>query len=328
MAYDDRDYFRPRARLDLGGPFGPVGKGLLIAFAAAYLSALILADTMNFAMPDFWAAVAAGESGPSLARTLFVLTPQDTSPWLEGFTGGYWKLLTHWVVSASIISAALYCLFIYLIARRVEGVFGSRRLLVMFVASCVTAGVLASLVDPLIAWRAEHVVIMGPAPGIMMLFATLIWLAPDQRSIFGWPLRNVVIGVLAFIVLFGLFRPLFTADPVVLSPTHVLWGPLFAWGWMRYLQARGGIPTLAAPAAVEEWQKPDYQAETRPDKKELKRQQQAEKERRAAQADRERLDSMLDKVSREGLASLTRAERKFLDTQSAKRKNRHNERQP
>jgi membrane associated rhomboid family serine protease len=329
MAYDDRDYFRPRPRVDFGGPFGPAGKGLLIAFAAAYLSALILADTVNFAMPDFWNAVSEGESGPSLARMLFVLTPQDTSPWLEGFTAGFWKLLTHWVVPANVISAALYCLFIYLIARRTESVFGTRRFLTMFVACCVTAGLLASLVDPLIAWRAEHVVIMGPAPGIMMLFATLIWLAPQQRSIFGWPLRNVVIGVLAFVVLFGLVRPLFTGDSVVLSPTHVLWGPLFAWGWMRVLQARGRIPHLEAPSAAEPWASPDYAKEdTGPTKAELKRQQKAAQERQAVQAEKERLDNILDKVGKEGLASLTRAERKFLDSQSAKQKNRHKERQP
>jgi membrane associated rhomboid family serine protease len=320
MAYDDRDYFRPKTRFDFGGPLGPVTKGMLIAFASAWLISLLWADTLSLIHPEYWQRVDAGEAQQVWAFRVFILTAGDIAPWAQNFSPGYWKLLIHWILPSSIISALISCVFIYLLGRRTEHAFGSGHFLLIFALSCVFGGAMAGIIDPLLMPGRERIVISGPSPGVLMLFTTLIWLAPGQRSIFGWPLRNVIIGVLAIVIAFNFLMPLFSSNPVTLSPTHLLWGPLFAWGYMSWLKSKDAVPSLASmESSTEPWAQGGFSTkEDRPSKAEIKGQKLLEKKRQEALAEKQRLDDILDKVARDGIGSLSRAEKKFLDRQSSK----------
>lgn len=322
MGYEDRDYFQSRPKFELSPSVHPATKGMIIAFIAAYLIALIAGDNTEFTSPDFFAASA--EGGPRLVRLAVVLTSNNVAIWAPGFDPGQWKLLTHWLVAPGLLAAVIDVLCVYLAGRMVEELFGTRRFTLLFIAACVLAGLLAGLVDPLLMGQSRVSVIMGPAAGAFAAFTTLAWIAPNQRSMLGFRMRPMVLTIVGIVCGLNLVMGLLDKDPFVRSPTQLLFGVALSAAYMTFLKSRGKLPGLA-PGSYQDGREgaesDPVAASLAQAGKEIERERaERERERAARNADQQKLDAILAKISTQGIGSLSRGEKSFLDSQARKRK--------
>jgi membrane associated rhomboid family serine protease len=266
---------------------------------------------------------ASAEGGPRLVRLAVVLTSDNVAIWAPGFDPGQWKLLTHWLVAPGLLAAVLDVLCVYFAGRMVEELFGTRRFTLLFIAACVLAGLLAGLVDPLLMGQSRSV-IMGPAAGAFAAFTTLAWIAPNQRSMLGFRMRPMVLTIVGVVCGLNLVMGLLDKDPFVRSPTQLLFGVALSAGYMTYLKARGKLPGLA-PGSYQDGREgaesDPVAASLAQARKEIEQAQiERERERAARDADQQKLDAILAKISTQGIGSLSRGEKSFLDSQSRKRK--------
>ncbi|MBX3458953.1 MAG: rhomboid family intramembrane serine protease [Planctomycetes bacterium] len=339
MGYEDRDYFRPKPKFELSSAVSRGTLALIIVVAAGYISGLVIADTLSFAgsfasqgVRDFWAAAATEGRQAWWARQIFVLTASDIALWQQGAQFGGWKVLTSWMVAPGLISAVLDAIFIYFAGKALEEPLGTRRFLLLFVGACVVGNLLAAPADALLQFSRTQVVIMGCGPGIVACFTGLLWILPDQRSLGGWPLRRVIGVVIGVLLAINVAVALFSPGEIGLSATHLIWGAAFGALFMQVLRNAGKLPKVAAAASNEPWSNPGYlnsysdedprAARLRErERKEAAKREAEEAKRRAAQAaEQAQLDAILEKISRTGITSLTRAEKKFLDDQSKRKK--------
>jgi membrane associated rhomboid family serine protease len=330
MGYEDRDYFRAKPSFGLSAATGPATKALIIAVVSGYLIGLLVGNTTAFNDPGFWDAAGQPGTQQAAARAIFVLTASDIAPWAAGYSPGYWKLLTGWLVAPTLIGAVIDALLVYFAGRYVEEILGWKRFVSLFIAACVAAGLLAGIVDPLLMGSREQIVIMGSSPGIFACFVSMIWIAPEQRSIFGWPLKKVVLILLAVVVLLNFLFPLLGGAQFALSPTYLMWGIAAGALYMSYLKSINRLPAQAPARPEAQWGEaglmvvdddPASAKERERQRRDAERIQREEQKRlEEEQARREQLDAILDKISREGIDRLSRAERKFLDSQSKRSK--------
>lgn len=329
MGYEDRDYFQSKPKFEFSAGLLNGTKGLMIAVIAGFVAALVISDSLNYADPEFWSAVGAGSDKQLLGLRLFVLTPDSIIPVRSEFHPGYWKLLTHWLVAPTLFAALLNVIFVYFVGRLVEQLFGTKRYLILFIAACVGSGLLASVTDPWLV-GAKYSVIMGPGGGIFACFITPVWIAPNQKSFFGWKLRSVILGMVIFMAGLSLLMGMVGSGPAVLSPTQLIWGAAIGAGYMFYLAKRGRVPSVDGTRMeedVEPWQKQGYLADRDgkafDERKFLATAEQQRKSEDKAleqkKADQQKLDAILEKISASGIGSLSRAEKKFLDAQSKKK---------
>ena len=332
MGYEDRDYFQSKPKFEFSSGLHAGTKGLIIALIVCYIGGLIAADNTEFTALSFWDAVGFGVEQQRFAYQVFVLIPQNIIP-VDGFDPGYWKLLTHWLVGATLISAIIEVIFVYFVGKMIEQLFGTRRFLTLFIGGCVFAGLMASLADPWIV-RGRVSVIMGATGGLIAGYMTVLWIAPNQKSIFGWKMKNVVLGIVGIISLISVLMGVFGGNEVAtLSPTQPIWGAAFGAIYMTIAKARGRVPSVTGgfqqqDEHLEEWQKPGYMHDYKEkDFDEKKFSAVADKQRddelKAAKqrhGDKEKLDAILEKISQNGITSLSRKEKKFLDEQSKKGK--------
>lgn len=329
MGFEDRDYFRARPRFGTTGSLGPAGKGMIIAIVAGYLIGLVVADAISFTDAAFWEAVSNPDGRQRLGHALFVLTARDIAPWQAGYSPGYWKLLTAWLVAPGVIAAAVSAILVYFASTALEEALGWKRFLLLLIGACVCASLLAGLIDPLILPGREQIVIMGSSPGIIACFVAMLWVTPDRPSIFGWRLRRVMGGVLAVVAAFSFLAPVIGGDAYTQSPTQLLWGIAAGAMFMNYLKSTGSLPTAAATARRKSWQSgydevAGEDAEERKarerERKALEKMQREAQERHAAEEARKaRLDAILDKININGMGSLTRAEKRFLEDESKRK---------
>lgn len=331
MGYEDRDYFQSKPKFEFSAGLHKGTKGMMIALVAAFIAAIVVSDFFAFTSPEFWASVAAGNEKAVLGYRLFVLAPQNVVPVGGSFAPGHWKLLTHWLVAPGIVTAILDVMMVYFVGRMLEQLLGTRRFLMLLIGACVLSGLLAALVDGWLVGE-KISVIMGPGGGIVACFMAPVWIAPRQKSIFGWPVRNVVLGLVAVFTVVALLYGLFGEGPAVGSPTQLIWGAAIGAGYMLWLKKRGRLPSLAGgfqqDQNLQPWEKPgylnSYEEKSFDERKFLatadKQRKEEEKAQEQRQKDKARLDEILEKISRQGINSLSRAERKFLDDQSNKRK--------
>jgi len=328
MGYEDRDYFQSKPKFEFASGVHNGTKGLMIAVIAAYVVALILSDSLEYAQPEFWSNLGAGNPKARLGYMLFVLEPANVLP-VAGFEPGYWKLLTHWLVAPGIITLIVDVLMIYFVGRMLEKLLGTRRFLALFICACVASGLLASLAD---AWLVgeKHAVIMGPGGGVLACLLAPAWIAPRQKSLLGWPLRTVVLGFVAVFAAISLLYGVLGAPPAVQSPTQIIWGAAIGAAYMAWLKRRGRLPAVDGTQmqSGEAWERDSYltTADGKPfdERKFLaaaeKQREEETREARRREEDKQRLDSLLAKISERGIDSLSRSEKKFLDEQSKKPK--------
>ncbi len=339
MGYEDRDYFRAKPRFELSRAVGAGTLGLIITVVAGFISGLVVSDTIQYAgalkstgVAEFWAAATVEGRQAWWARKLFVLTASDISPWVQGYSPGYWKVATSWLVAPGIFSAVLDTIFVYFAGKSLEEPLGRRRFLLLFIGACVAANLMAGFSDALVQPGRQQVVIMGCGPGVVACFVGLLWIVPDQRSIGGWPLKRVMAVVIGALLVINVMMALFAAGEIGLSPTQLLWGAAFGAVFMQALKNKGALPSVGVEAADESWSKRGYmhsydeddpasaKQRERDSKTAEKLEREAAKRAEAAAAEKARLDATLAKISASGINSLTRAEKKFLDSQSKRKK--------
>ena len=330
MGYEDRDYFQSKPKFEFSSGLHAGTKGLMIALIAGYIAALVISDSLEYAGQQFWMDIATGNEKANLGYQIFVLVPWNVIPVRDSFEAGYWKLLTHWLVAPGLITAIIDVVFVYMLGRMLEQLFGTKRYLALFIGACVLSGLLASLVD---AWIVgdKISVIMGPSGGLIACLMAPVWIAPNQKSILGWPLRNVTLAAVAVFAAIALLMGIFGGGPAVNSPTQLIWGAAIGAGYMLWLKKRGRVPSVAGGVQgehnVQPWEKPgylnDYSEKPFDERKFLAA---ADKQRREEDqaliqrlADKDKLDKILEKISAKGIDSLSRSERKFLDSQSKKK---------
>ena len=330
MGYEDRDYFQSKPKFEFSSGLHKGTKGLMIALVAAFIASIVVSDSFEYAGKEFWAKVALGNEKARLGYQLFVLAPQNVIPVRGDFDPGHWKLLTHWLVAPGIISVILDVLFVYFAGRMLEQLFGTQRFLLLLIGACVFSGLLAALVDGWLVGE-KISVIMGPTGGVIACFMAPVWIAPRQKSIFNWPLRNVALGLVALFAGVSLMMGIFGEGPAVLSPTQLIWGAAIGAGHMMWLKKRGRVPSIAGGFQQEDnlqpWEKPgylnSYEEKSFDERKFLatadKQRREEEKAVEQRQKDKAKLDEILEKISQKGIDSLSRAERKFLDEQSKKK---------
>jgi membrane associated rhomboid family serine protease len=325
MGYEDRDYIREKPRF---APAPKPGKGvvaLLVLTIFCYLVMLVLGNATAASDKEFWAADATANA--NVARHLFIFTPLDLALWHEASTAGIWKIATHWLAASGLFAAVILALFTWLTGRYVEEAMGTRRFFVFFVGSAVVSGLLAALTElPLLYLGTPRLtLVMGTSGAIAACFTSMIWLKPDARWFFGWPIKTVVIVLLSIGFVLGLLN-LFNKNPIVPSFTQVLWGAAVGALWMLALKRMGRLPKPVSAKTAEPWSEAgylnDYRDEEADPKAEAKRKKgeaQLAKLRNAAIAEQQKLDALLEKISKTGINSLSRAEKKFLDEQSKKK---------
>jgi len=325
MGYEDRDYFQSKPKFELSPGVNPATKGLLTVLASLFVGALIVANSMDFASAEF---LGGGTSSAGWVARIFVLTSADVAPWASGFSPGHWKLATHWLLSANILTLVFDCLGVFLVGRMVEEMFGTRRYILLLAGACALSGLLAGMLDPLLV-PGRTSVILGPGGGLIAMMVSVAWIAPHQRTIMGWQLRPVVLGLAAIFAGLALLQGVFSGGAVTHSPSQMLFGALLGVGYMSFLKSRGRIPTPAPGSFTEAWNRrgnkhedvdPVARALIENRKAEEKEKAETEKRRAGIDADQKRLDGILDKISREGIAALSRSDRSFLDDQSKKRR--------
>jgi hypothetical protein len=216
-------------------------------------------------------------------------------------------------VHAGLLHLAFNMLVLYSLGTRVEERMGGRSF-ILFYLYCGLGGALFSLglssIQPYPIAGASAAVL-----GVAVAFA-MFW--PDAELMvfpFPWPIRarTLVIALLAIDLVFALFV---RGDDVA----HIahLGGAVFAFLFFRF-QRLAGPTRLPRPRVAERAvmvQSGSREAE-RADTPVPRRRRSAEPERDAVAIETDRL---LDKISGQGIASLTPAERKFLDEVSKKKR--------
>ncbi|MCC6572932.1 MAG: rhomboid family intramembrane serine protease [Planctomycetes bacterium] len=332
MGYEDRDYFQSRPGIELSSGIPRGTFALLIALGVVYLSAAVVGGHLDYVDTRFFMAVQQSLGGearsgqPGLIHDIFVLTPQDIAPFAPGFEKpAPWKLLTHWLLAPSLIQFVFTLIGVYVVGRLVEQFLGLRRFIGLIVVSSILGAVASCAVDPFIL-RGRLVLIMGADAGLMALFASLIWLAPDARTFFNWRLRNFVIGAVCVLVVWQTLSAA-VSQGVVTSPTHGVFAIAVSAAYMIYLKKRNRLPALAALSrggVTQSGMEPDADPLERSLKQSLEqRSDDARHEREQREAndrDRARVDTLLAKISEKGIGALSKSEKKFLDERGKKKK--------
>lgn len=327
MGYEDRDYYRERPKLEFSGMMGRGTLTLLIIVAAGYFVAVILGNSLSFIDPRWISEVFVGdsESAPNARLTylLFVLTGRDVAPWVNAYTMQPWKVLTSWLVEPTLFSMVLALIGVYFVGRAMEELLGARRLLLAVFSLSVISALCASIVDPLVLPQRISV-IMGVHAALLGLMTPLCWIYPRDQLIFSFRARSFIAVLIAAMVALNVLLSFASPDHVIQSPTQPAFAVLAAAAFTMLLKRLGRLPNLGGEEDDRaSWGKPMY----RPESDERgsffspgKEPDIDTAERSAQRAEKAKVDALLEKISQNGIESLSKSEREFLDSQSRKLK--------
>ncbi len=336
MSFEDRDYYRDRPRLEFSGGVGSGTMALLVLVIAGYVIGAMLANTISFLDPE-WLSRAMPDDGEGkfagarLFYGVIVLTDRNVAPWVSGFEAQPWKVLTSWLVEPSLMQMVMSAIGAYFVGRMYDELVGARRLLAIVAGLSILSALGASLLDPLLLGQRTSI-IMGMNAALLGLIAPLIWLFPAEQRILSFPARRFIVVVLGLLLAFGLFSSISGSHSLVASPTQPLFAVAIAAGGTALLKRRGRLTGLQGAGQEDDrasWGKPMY----RPDEEQsepkrglgklfsLQRARvEVEDTPDEAEGERKRVDALLDKISKTGLDSLTKSERKTLDEHSRRMK--------
>jgi membrane associated rhomboid family serine protease len=333
MGYEDRDYYRDRPRLEFSGAMGRGTLTLMIIIGAGFFAAVVLSNTLSFTDERWLNLVFVGDEegagGARLAYAGFVLTGRDVAPWVNAYTLQPWKVLTSWLVEPSLFVMVMSLLGAYFVGRAMEDLLGTKRLLLAVFALSVISALLASLVDPVLVPRRLSI-IMGMQAALLGLMTPLCWLYPKDQLILSFPARKFIAVLIIILLVVNVLLALTSSESVILSPTQPTFAVLAAAGFTQFLSMKGRLPRLGGEADDRaSWGKPMYRPdeEGEPKKRGIgsffsrREEPEAEEDDRAAEkAEKQKVDALLEKISKKGIDSLSRAEREFLDNQSKRMK--------
>jgi len=242
--------------------------------------ALLIANVAVFVL--HWVLLSGWFQGAfDLVSDVFALNPRQ---WLTPLVP-LWQLVTYGFLHGSPTHILYNMLLLYFMGTQLESELGARRLLVFYLVALALAG-LCQLVLGLALGQTAPIV--GASGGVLALTCAMATLRPGLRMLFiivPMTLRTFALIVVAIDV-FGALAQLKGQDSNVASFAH-LSGAFF--GWMAVRRSWIFVDPLSR---LESW-----------------REQRADV-RRAD--DEQRLDELLVKIDREGIHSLSAAEKAFL----------------
>ncbi|MEM7310506.1 MAG: rhomboid family intramembrane serine protease [Planctomycetota bacterium] len=242
---------------------------------------LLIANAVMFVLTDI--VLQAPPSGAFL-RSL-AITPEL---W-QSFLLPIWQLVTYGFLHGDLGHLVGNLLFLYFLGTMLEGIVGSRRFLVFYLASVAIAGFCQLLVSLV---RGEPYLILGASGGVLAIVCAVATLRPQTRIIF---------------ILF----------PITLKTLAILYVGFDVYTVIKDLQGQAsGVASFAhlSGAAVgflavrKGWIWSDPVATI-----EKVRERRAEE---SAEEQRERLDKLLEKIHREGIGALSSREKAFLKKMS------------
>lgn len=209
--------------------------------------------------------------------------------------GHIWQLLTYQLLHGGPFHLLLNALMFTFLGAEVERAIGTRHFLILYVLS----GVLGGLGWLLLIYPYEGVCI-GASAAIFGLLSAFAVLYPQREvTILLLLIFPVTLKAWVLAVALGAVQLLFTISPNV--------------GGIAYsAHLAGAVAGFIYTAAVF---RPDWIHAMR----DRRRANRKAADARRASADAGRVDALLDKISREGIQSLTPAERKFLEEASRRR---------
>jgi len=238
------------------------------------------------------------------------LLADGLAPWLGLSWDGMWRgyglgivrLVTYQFVHDfhSVSHILFNMLALYFFGTFVEEAIGQRRLLRLYFVAGVVGGLLQVLLQVL--YGSTSVLTIGASGAIYGILVYAAFMAPRMRVIFFiFPIEmRWLVGVLVGIGVYMMFIELRTGYSTGTAHGGHLGGAL--WGFLAYRYRGLGQFQWSLPGKLQRWN--------------------AGRTARKGQEQQRILDELLAKVHREGIGSLTPAERRFLDkaSQDARRK--------
>lgn len=226
-------------------------------------------------------------TGPLFLR-FGALVPADT------FAGGQlWRLLTYMFLHdpSSSFHLIFNMLALWMFSHEIEEIWGSRRFTLFYLSSGIGAGCF-SIIHLFVPGMA-HVSVIGASGAVLALLTVYAWYFPQRDILLFFILpvniRIVVIGY-ALISLFGTLAP----RGVVSHLTH-LGGIVVAFAYMQWYPLLTRLIGQASDRRKERVVRSRIEAKIKKDR-----------------FFEESIDPILDKISREGMDSLTPGERQLL----------------
>lgn len=293
MGYENRDYYRdddpPGGEFTLRG--APCYKVLVIVMIAIFLIEVVLETILEF----------------PLFTEYFAFHSADIR---RGFL---WQLWTYGFLHNDPIHLLFNMLGMWFLGRIVEAGYGGKGLLWIFLTGTLFGGLLTLVIEPAIGVRFATVV--GASAGVLAIFMVLVMQNPRANFLFMGMFPIEARWTLAIVVLMDMI-PVFKGLNGSGSPSGIAnaahlggvaygyiffkapWNPLRTWSLPSWKSVKRGVGLGPKLRVVRDEADED-------------------------QAFREKVDTILEKIQREGEASLSRSERKVLIEASKRFKNRH-----
>ena len=335
MAYYDRHYYGDAPRQKFNAPkLGHVCKYLLGIVASVYIVLLFMTQSMDVRLAlltdsDFW-------PHHLLLHSYAILPVSANESWPAP-----WQIITATLIHGSFFQVAMVCFVtIWWFGSMVEKVFGSKYFLIFILSCAIIGNLCASVLDPLFWGLVDEsqAVSFGFSHVSAAVFAAIAVLYPNTRTFLNIKLKTVVyvlLGISALMALSSYFRP---ADPnekllvnSITSLSAIAGAAIWSHVFCTTLISRGAISAQKANDGRSskeedfvEYAKrfdPDYMPETQEDRKvkESKNKKLEKIEKRKSEEEFQ-VDALLARISKEGISSLTRSERAFLERVSREKR--------
>lgn len=337
MAYYDRDYFQeeePQRRFTQTPSVGPLSKALLIALGVLVIASIPIADSMDAG------GVLSKDPSRELLRML-ALSWHAVWP-AEGYALSPWQVVTAPLIPADILSAILTgVLGLWLFGCRLEQVLGRRRYGVFLLLAMLLPGIASALVDPLLCevWTgSREVYSLGTGSLTVAIYMGVAAAYPDGMSFFGLRFVTVsliLVGIAALIAMWG-YTGEVSGVRVVSSLPGMAAGAAFGWYGVKWMAARGMVKTVrtahkkaegpedylayARKLRGEELAAGGAEAKSPATSRRERESKRAAKETQRLEEEQQAVDALLARISAEGINSLSKGERAFLERVSKRKR--------
>ncbi|MCA8938201.1 MAG: rhomboid family intramembrane serine protease [Planctomycetes bacterium] len=335
MAYYERDYFKESTQhRRAAAPKLTKGAKFLLVFMVAFFFVV-------WVMEGAPRSLAENVGGSQVVR-LIAMSSSTLFATESGFSP--WQIASAGLLESTLFGLVITCVVtIWLIGSMIEAAVGTRRFLLFWASSLLLGNLVAALVDPFVfdalskGTLTQPLYTFGTTPVLCSLIAASAVLFPDARSFFDIRFRTiayVILGVQLILIASGYFSPVEHQGSAVASLpgalAGVFWGRLF----VKAVLARGAnlrlvegkskkpeeemVEDYAAFAAQFSLDEPDDVSD---DTRVVATLSRAEEKRLARETEeRRKVDFLLARISDEGMDSLSRSERAFLERYSKRQR--------